>query len=114
MLEMWKTPFELDMLHNKNGVVINCPTYDAFLEAAEILDEARIRYPNGDTVMSDELVWDRWEDKFCFYVQNETVRRGPMSSAEGKPWSLYIKCTFCSQEDAESFSDSELREFIGY
>ena len=35
---MWDKPFEIEMLANENGVVINCPTVEAYMEMARVLE----------------------------------------------------------------------------
>ena len=96
----WETPFVPSFLTNPNGVVINCPTPEAFDEVCAILEEQEIRYPSGDTVYDDDG-WNEYRDDFCFYVRDGGTLRGPKLSTKSKPWSDYTKCTFYT----ESFAD---------
>ena len=41
---MWETPFEEWMLELRDGVVVLCPTEEAFSEMAKILDKNHIRF----------------------------------------------------------------------
>ena len=55
---MWDKPFELEMLANENGVVINCPTVEAYMEMARVLDEHGFRFGNGVSPIDEDVDWD--------------------------------------------------------
>lgn len=51
---MWEKPFEIEMLANENGVVINCPTVEAYMEMARVLDEHGFRFGNGVSPIDED------------------------------------------------------------
>lgn len=112
---MWDKPFEIEMLGNKNGVVINCPTVEAYVEMARVLDEYGFRFANGVSPIDEAIDWAEHGKDFCFYAQGGRIYYGPKYSTEHSPWSRYIKCTFYgTTSDFKIANDSEMSEFLGF
>lgn len=63
---MWEKPFEIEMLANENGVVINCPTVEAYMEMARVLDEHGFRFGNGVAQLTRMLTGLNTEKIFAF------------------------------------------------
>lgn len=65
---MWETPFEEWMLELRYGVVVLCPTEEAFSEMAKILDKNHIRFGTGSA--SDYLrFWNSHREDTCYYIK---------------------------------------------
>ena len=103
------------MLGNINGVVINCPTVEAYVEMVRVLDEHGFRFANGVSPIDQDVDWAEHGKDFCFYAQGKRIYYGPKYSTEHSPWSGYAKCTFYGMEsDFEPADDSEMNTFLGF
>lgn len=112
---MWDKPFELEMLANENGVVINCPTVEAYMEMARVLDEHGFRFGNGVSPIDKDVDWDEHGEDFCFYAKGSRIYYGPKYSTEEAPWRSYTKCTFYGVTfDFEPADDNEMSKFLGF
>lgn len=91
---MWEKPFEIEMLANENGVVINCPTVEAYMEMARVLDEHGFRFGNGVSPIDEDVDWVEHGEDFCFYAK---------------------ECTFYGvTSDFEPADDNEMSKFLGF
>ena len=113
---MWETPFEEWMLGLQAGVVVLCPTEEAFSEMAKILDKNHIRFGTGSA--SDNLrFWNAHKEDTCYYIRRGyNLLYGPTSSAYDREYSGYTKCTFYGLETSEfeSADDKEMCDFLGF
>lgn len=113
---MWETPFEEWMLGLQNGVVVSCPTEEAFSGMAEILDRYNIKF--GTSSASDNLeFWNGYEKETCYYIKKGcNLLYGPKRSTHDREYSGYTKCTFYGLETSEfeSADDKEMCDFLGF
>lgn len=73
---MWEKPFEIEMLANENGVVINCPTVEAYMEMARVLDKHGFRFGNGVSPIDEDVDWVEHGEDFCFYAKGSRIYYG--------------------------------------
>lgn len=112
---MWEKPFEIEMLADENGVVINCPTVEAYIAMARVLDEHGFRFADGVSPIDEGIDWAEHGEDFCFYAKGSRIYYGPKYSTEEAPWIRYTKCTFYGTiSDFEPADDSEMSEFLGF
>lgn len=112
---MWDKPFEIEMLANENGVVINCPSVEAYIEMARVLDEHGFRFGNGVSPIEEDIDWVEHGEDFCFYAKGSRIYYGPKYSTEQAPWRSYTKCTFYgATSDFEPADDNEMSKFLGF
>lgn len=64
------------MLSNKNGVAINCPTAEAYMEIVRVLDEHGFRYNTGKSSVNEDVGWGEYGKDFCFYARNNRIHYG--------------------------------------
>lgn len=111
---MWETEFYPELLDERSGVIINCPTEEAERGMASILAAHGILYPDGQSPI-DIPKWDSYEDKFCYFVDHGVVRRGPIIRARNQSNDWCFKCTFFGPDtpDFDTATDDELRSLLG-
>ena len=114
---MWETQFEESMLELPNGVVIRCPTQEAFEDAGKILEEHGIVFGIGSSVADHPEFWNTYEDDTCLYSRpGRALLYGPTRSTEETSYCGYTKCTFygcASEPDFSQATEVEISLLLG-
>ena len=111
---MWEAEFYPELLDERDGIIINCPTEAAEREVASILVAHGILYPDGKSP-ADVVRWSGYGEEFCYSVNNGAVRRGSTRGMESSSRDWCFRCTFVGVElpDFDTATDAELKQLLG-
>lgn len=103
---MW-VPFELEMLGTYKYLVINCRSEEDERVVAQLLDDAGIKYPRGDEVISHHY----WKGDLFYYIIRDKVVRYGSNIEEAEFGETYLLTYFDGLEQNE-VSDAGFESII--
>lgn len=107
----WDNPFSEDMLFRGAKLVINCPSEKLERELAELLTEQGYKYPDGESLLSENY-WEDYGEDFCYFFDRSSVLRGSKDGANTYRFGSYPRCTFSGVEPDVEISDAGFEAII--